>query len=838
MPAFGWEPTRPSQKLYLITVNQMKYLILLRIGIGFIGSLIFIMTFYLYIAYVMPLPPILQNTVDKGTTKIYDRRGELLYEVLQPEKGKKTFIPLEQIPKKFILATLAAEDIHFYEHAGVDFGAILRAILFNVKEGRIVTGGSTITQQLVRNLFSFRGERSVSEKILEAMYAVRLSHVYDKNHVLELYLNTIYYGNLAYGGESAALDYFAKHIYDLDLAESTLLTGLPQAPSAYNPLVYFDQAKKRQKYVLDQMVKYSFVSAEEADLALKEPLRFRKNKTVIKAPHFVMYILNELENIVGKTSLAHGGFSVYTTLDYRLQRMADETVSRHVKSLSDKNVTNGALLAIQPKTGDILAWVGSENYFNDDIDGAVDNITSLRQPGSAIKPFNYLLALEQGYTPATLLFDTQKQFETATGPYTPKNYDLKFHGPVRLREALASSLNVAAVKLLDSVGVENLIMFLKKFGMNTFDKGASFYGLALTLGGGEVRMLDLARAYNVIANYGDKISLNNIHKIIDTKGKIIFQKTTPQKEFILGKYGKEHAYQIIDILKDPAARLKGFGEGSVLELSREAAVKTGTTRNFRDNWTVGFTPQLLTAVWVGNADAKPMKNISGVDGAGPIWHDFMESALEFEPKLTFEKPHQLKEIEICALSGKLPTSYCAERVFEIFVPDTEPKDFDDYYRQFWILKNNGHIVQDACVNQYPLSEREQKVFVVYPPELQNWVRQNKLELPPAEQCVSSRNPSDISSKELPFIENPQNGDEYALLIHLPIQSQKIPFQVVVPASTMEVAFWLDGKEISIEKSAPFTYFWKPMKGQHILFVKAVQGDGQMLTSKEVVFTVK
>ncbi len=831
-----------------MTYRRTKHSFFLLIGLGFAALLSFIGSFYLYIAYLMPLPPVLRNTVDGGTTKIYDRRGELLYEILQPEKGKKTFITLEQIPKKFILATLAAEDIHFYEHYGIDFGAILRAVLFNVKERRIVTGASTITQQLVRNLFGFQVERSFSDKILEAMYAVRLSHVYEKKHVLELYLNSIYYGNLAYGAESAALDYFGKHIYDLDFAESTLLAGLPQAPSAYNPLIYFDRAKKRQKYVLDQMVKYQLVSAEEADTALKEPLRFRKNKMIIKAPHFVMYVLNELENIIPEKSLLNRGLSVYTTLDYRLQRMAEETVSRHVKSLSDKNATNGALLAIHPKTGEILAWVGSENYFDDDIDGAVDNITSLRQPGSAIKPFNYLLAFENGYTPATLLFDTQKQFETSTGPYTPKNYDLKFHGPVRVREALASSLNVAAVKMLNFVGVENFIVFLKKLGMDTFDRGSSFYGLALTLGGGEIRMFDLARAYNIIANYGNKFSFSNIQKIIDVKGKIIFQKIQPQKEFILGKYGKEHAYQIIDILKDPSARLKGFGEDSILELSHEAAVKTGTTRNFRDNWTVGFTPQLLTAVWVGNADAKPMKNISGVDGAGPIWHDFMESALAFEPKLTFEKPQLLKEVAICALSGKLPSSYCAERVFEIFVPKTEPKEVDDYHRQFWVLNSNGHIIQKACVDNYPLLQREQKVFVVYPPEVQNWVQENGFQLPLFEPCVSSDSSSGISSdysakrvqseKELPFIENIQNGDEYSLLTHLPVQSQKIPFRVIVPASTKEVSFWLDGKEIAQEKSLPFTYFWKPLRGQHILFIKAVQGDGQVLISKDAAFTVK
>ncbi len=801
--------------------------------------------FFLYISYVLPLPDSLTQVQTQGSIKIFDRKGQLLYEVIQPVGGKKTFIPLQQIPQNFVNATLAAEDIHFYEHGGVDLGAIARAIFFNVSEGRIVSGASTITQQLVRNLLGDTTERGYSEKILETIYAIRMSNLYSKDQILELYLNTIYYGNLSYGSESAAEDYFGKHIYDLDLAESTLLAGLPQAPSYYNPFLYLDRAKKRQQYVLDQMVKDEFIDQTSADGAANEPLTLRKNIFEMKAPHFVQYVLNQLSDLVGEKKLQEGGFSVTTTLDYDMELQAENIISEQIKKLSDKHVTNGALLAVEPSTGKVLTWVGSEDYYNNAIDGQVDMVTALRQPGSSIKPLTYLLALEKGFTPATILEDIPVEFQTETGPYAPKNYDLDFHGPVRLREALASSFNVPAVQTLNVLGLEPFLAFLQKLGIDTLDKNPSFYGLALTLGGGEVRMTDMARAFNVIANYGELFDLSTVEKITDQNGTVLYAWKQPDKTYVLGSYGKEHAYQIIDILKDPYARLKGFGEGSVLELSHEAAVKTGTTRNFRDNWTIGFTPQLLTTVWVGNADASAMHNISGVDGAGPIWHDFMESALQFEPQEKFWIPPRLHQVEICALSGMLPTDLCTNKIFDWFVYGQEPKQPDNYYQNYWVLKSNGHLIRPECVNSYPEALREQKNLITYPVDFQRWAENKGLALAPFEPCALSKTSSSAYSdaystqeKSLITMDSPSNQDDFMVDQGLPLDTQKIPFRVIASSDVEKVTFVLDQQKVTTVDQSPFNYLWLPQKGQHTLKAVAELFDGSTQESSPVQFNVQ
>ncbi len=807
--------------------------------------LIFGLSFYLYIAYFLPLPDVLTQDQSQGSIKILDRKGQLLYEIIEPSGGKKTVIPLKQIPKNFTNATLAAEDIHFYEHGGIDLLAIGRAIFFNVSEGRIVSGASTITQQLVRNLLGYTTQRGYPEKMLEAIYAIRMSNVYSKDQILELYLNTIYYGNLAYGSESAALDYFGKHIYDLDLAESALIAGLPQAPSYYNPFLYLDRAKKRQKYVLDQMVKYGFIQQSDADAAFSEPLKLRKNVFEMKAPHFVHYVLNKLEDIVGEKKLHEGGFSVYTTLDLDMELQAESIISQQVKSLSDKHVTNGALLAIEPKTGKVLSWVGSEDYYNDEIDGQVDMITALRQPGSSIKPLMYLLSLEKGYTPATILEDVPVEFQTETGPYAPKNYDLDFHGPVRLREALASSFNVPAVQTLNTLGVESFMAFLNKLGIQTLNNNPNFYGLALTLGGGEVRMMDMARAFNVLANYGDFLDLTSIEKITGQNGTELYAWKQAQKTYVLGSEGKEHAYQIIDILKDPNARLKGFGEGSVLEISHDAAVKTGTTRNFRDNWTIGFTPQLLTTVWVGNADASPMHNISGVDGAGPIWHDFMEAALQFEPNEKFTVPSRLHQVEVCALSGKLPTDLCTDRIYEWFVKGHEPKEKDDYYQNYWVLKANGHLIRPECLDNYPESSRQQKTLITYPVAFQRWAENKGLALAAFEPCALSKTTSSAYSdayatqeKPLVTLDTPSNQDEFLIDQGVPLDTQKIPFRVSASSDVEKITFVLDNENIAALEQKPFSYLWLPKKGHHTLKVTAELYNGTTQESLPVNFKVQ
>lgn len=800
-------------------------------------------SFYIYIAYFLPLPDFL-NVSGGSTTKIYDRKGVLLYEVIKPELGKRSIIPLEKIPRSMIDATLASEDINFYSHPGVDVLAIMRAIFFNFQEGRVVSGASTITQQLVRNMIGTTRRRDFWDKTLEAVYAVRISNVYSKNQILELYLNTVYYGNMAYGIESAAESYFGKHVYDLDLAQITFIAGLPQSPSRYDPYVSFESAKQRQRYVLNQMEKHGFILGQDNEAAYAEPIKLRANKYLMKAPHFVHYVINQLESIYGEDALLYGGLKITTTLDYDLQLEAERIVKMYMERLENHNVNNGALLAMDTYSGQILVWVGSADYFNNDIDGAVDMVTALRQPGSSIKPFNYLLAFEKGYTPATVIYDVPTQFSTASGPYSPKNYDLDYHGPVRVRTALASSYNIPAVKTLEFAGVNNFITFLGKMGINTLKNSADHYGLALTLGGGEVRLLDMAEAYNVIANLGDKFDQSVVLEVKDNDSNVIYEWEKPEGVYILGDRGREHAYQIIDILKDNNARLPGFGDGSVLNIDYEAAVKTGTTRNFRDNWTIGFSPNLLTAVWVGNADAGAMENVSGIDGAAPIWADFMETALQFSPKRFFLAPDSLIEVEICALSGKLPTAECADRVFELFDKENAPTQQDDYFIKYWVNKVNGKIVEAECAKSYDSSLLEQKVLVTYPAELQKWAVEKGLNLPPYEPCPGSYGYSntytngyaDGNSASI-FLDSPANNDEYLIDTILPLNDQRIPLRVTVPHETIKVTFYIDGITLATQTEHPFTYLWEPKKGKHNLKAEAELIGGRKIESDTVSFSI-
>jgi penicillin-binding protein 1C len=802
------------------------------------GCLIVALSFYFYVAYLIPLPDALADTGNMPTSKIFDRNGVLLYEILRPETGKSSFVPLAQIPKKFIEATLSSEDINYYSHQGVDFAAILRAVFLNVEQQRIVSGGSTITQQLVRNMLGMAQARGLADKLLEAIYSVRISHAYGKDEILELYLNRIYFGNLSYGAQTAALNYFAKNIYDLDLAQMSFLAGLPQSPSAYNPYLHFESAKNRQKYVLDRMTENNFISAADAEAAFAEPLRLRSNKVNIKAPHFVQSVISQIEERYGEDFLVRGGINVTTTLDYSLQLKAEKMLDTQVQFLSRNNVSNGALVGMDVKTGQILAYVGSADYFNQKIDGAVDMVRALRQPGSSIKPLTYLLAFEKGYTPATVIYDIPTQFNTATGPYSPKNYDLDYHGPVRARIALASSYNIPAVKTLDYVGVENFIGFLKKLGIDTLTRSSDFYGLALTLGGGEVRLIDMANAFNVIANYGVKKEYTSILGIQNDKGKKIYEWRQPEGEYVLGEDGREHAYQIIDILKDPLARIPGFGEQSVLEIPREAAVKTGTTRNFRDNWTIGFTPQLLTAVWVGNADATPMENVSGVDGAAPVWADFMESALAGRPEEKFIRPPGLVEKELCAISGMLATEFCPDKIYELFVKGFEPKESDNYYREYTIDKSTGYAIPDECRSEYPANNLIKEVILTYPLELQRWAAGKGFKSPVIASCKRSGGYTDEYpptytgdySRGALTIDNPVNDDIYMIEGSMPLDSQKVPFRVTVSSEIKEVTFLIDQKPAATQKEFPFTYLWPPEKGRHELVARGVSSGGKIIES--------
>ncbi len=566
------------------------------------------------------------------TTRIYDRRGALLAELW--EEGRRTWVGLDRISPHLINATIATEDATFYSNVGVDPARIFGAALRNAQEGQVVSGASTITMQLARNLFlgpDQRYSQSMDRKLLEAGLAQELTALFSKDELLEMYLNLLNYGHLAYGPEAASQVYFGKPAADLTLAEATLLAGIPQQPAALDPFRDFPAARARQRVVLDLMVRHGYLSPEEADAVYAEPLALNPDpdRRVFLAPHFVLYVRDVIDARLGEGTALRGGLTITTTLDLRFQDLAQETVARTVAALGPKHdLNNAALVALRPFSGEVLAMVGSAAFHDERISGQVNVALALRQPGSALKPLLYALALEENLiSPASVLWDIPVVYDLGAGrQYKPTNYDGKFHGPVTVRTALANSYNIPAVKLLDAVTVDRLLQRAEAFGIRSLNRGSAWYGLSLTLGGGEVTLLELTAAYAALASDGQQVPVEPILAAVDSRGRPVPLARRPAGE-PLRAVSPAAAFLVTDILADNAARTPMFGANSPLKLSRPAAAKTGTTDDWRDNWTVGYTRYLVTGVWAGNTDGRPMKQVSGVSGAGPIWHDFMEGVL-------------------------------------------------------------------------------------------------------------------------------------------------------------------------------------------------------------------
>ncbi len=566
------------------------------------------------------------------TTRIYDRRGALLAELW--EEGRRTWVGLDRISPHLINATIATEDATFYSNVGVDPARIFGAALRNAQEGQVVSGASTITMQLARNLFlgpDQRYSQTMDRKMLEAGLAQELTALFSKDELLEMYLNLLNYGHLAYGPEAASQVYFGKPAAELTLSEATLLAGIPQQPANLDPFRDFPAARARQRVVLDLMVRHGYLSQEEADAAYAESLVLNPDpdRRILLAPHFVFYVRDVLDARLGQGVAVRGGLTVTTTLDLRFQDLAQETVARTVAALGPKHdLTNAALVALRPTSGEVLAMVGSADFYNERISGQVNVARSPRQPGSAIKPLLYALALDENLiSPATVLWDIPVVYDLGSGlQYKPANYDGKFHGPVTVRSALANSYNIPAVKLLDAVTVDRLLQRAEAFGVRSLDRGSAWYGLSLTLGGGEVTLLELTAAYAALASEGRQVAAEPILAVLDSRGRPLPLAQRPAGE-PLQAVSPAAAFLVTDILADNKARTPMFGANSPLKLSRPAAAKTGTTDDWRDNWTLGYTRFLVAGVWTGNADGRPMKKVSGVAGAGPIWHDFMEAVL-------------------------------------------------------------------------------------------------------------------------------------------------------------------------------------------------------------------
>jgi len=669
----------------------------------FLTILLFVFAFLGWLFYDIPSPKNLSSGNLPVSTKIFDRNGKLIYEIYADQR--RTPVDINQIPAYVKDATIAIEDREFYKHHGFSLTGIARAFYKTVFKGKL-EGGSTLTQQLVKNSL-LTPERTIKRKIKEFVLATLVEATYSKDKILEMYLNQIPYGSTAYGIESASELYFGKEAKDLTLAEAALLAGLPAAPTAYSPFgANPERAKVRQELVLKRMVEDGYISQEEADKAKKEELKYAKPQK-LKAPHFTLWVKELLAEKYGDSVVEQGGLRVTTTLDLDLQEFAEEQVASEVGKLKKQNVGNGIALVTRPKSGEILAMVGSKDYFAEDEDGKVNVIFSLRQPGSSIKPLNYALAIENKIiTASTPLADIPTCFIiSGQPPYCPKNYDNTFHGIQQVRFALGNSLNIPAVRVLALNGIENFIDFAKKMGITTFED-PSRYGLSLTLGGGEVRPYDMAIAFGVFANQGIKVPLNPILKVEDWKGKV-YEETKPDEVEGERVLSAETAFIISNILSDNGARSLAFGPSSLLNVKGhpEVSVKTGTTNDRRDNWTIGYTTHILALSWVGNNNNQEMSGaVSGVSGASPIWNLIIKYALDKAEKGEYNKndsghgiqpkPDGVVGTNVCIDSGNKATDdagnplACPTR-FEYFLKDKVGAGIDMGQKDIAIDKTTG-----------------------------------------------------------------------------------------------------------------------------------------------------
>ena len=714
----AFEPTTSRQNRNTQNVGQRSGKLFSRFGnmscvIRALIALVFILVIvglfllslgvYEYYSIANSLPSVSdlqQHTSQFETTRILDRNGDLLYEILDPNAGLRTFVPLDKISPALVAATIATEDKDYYSHPGYDVWAIIRAIWQNYTQGEIVSGASTITQQLARSLLLSPQERQQTylRKAREIILAAEITRHYSKDQILEIYLNEIYYGNLSYGIEAASETYFGTTADQLTLSQASFLAGLPQSPAVYDIFTNRDATLARQQEVLNLMMQASYeqncihvsnndqpVCVTPADVASAAAqtrnYAFLSPSVNMRYPHWVNYVRSQLEASYDPQTIYRSGFTIYTTLDPTLQDYAQQLVANQVTALAGNHAMDGALVAIRPSTGEILAMVGSADFNNAAISGQVNMaVSETRQPGSSIKPVNYVAAFEKGWTPATLIWDVPSEFPPSGDPndthppYIPNNYDNKFHGPVTVRTALANSYNIPAVKTLQFVGVygdQGMIAMAQRLGITSLTRDD--YGLSLTLGGGDVSVLEMTGMFSVFANSGIRVPPVSILKIVDYQGKVVYQYVPPQGQQVISP---EHAYLITSILSDNQARAPMFGTDSVLNLPFPAAAKTGTTNDFRDNWTLGYTPDLVTGVWVGNADYTPMVNTTGVSGAAPIWSQFMQYAVPYLTKGSptwFARPAGIVEETICSLSGTLPSQWCKSGTrTEIFASDQLP----------------------------------------------------------------------------------------------------------------------------------------------------------------------
>lgn len=680
---------------------------------GLIGFIVLTVVLFLWYGRDLPTPGKLTSAQASSSSGIYDRNGTLLYSVYQNQN--RIYVKLSDIPKYLQEGTIAIEDKNFYTNQGFSITGYIRAAV-NVVLLRGLSGGSTLTQQLVKNSL-LTSERTLPRKIKELMLSIQVDKKYTKDQILEMYLNDVPYGGTAVGVQTAAQQYFGKDVKDLDLAQSAFLSGLPQSPSVYSPFSGNTYYLNRTKLVLNAMVGQGYITQKQGDDAYKEiaNYKFEQKDIGIKAPHFVMYIKQQLEQQFGAAAVENGGLRVKTSLDYNIEKQAEDIVKAEIAKDKDLKVGNGAAMVTNPKTGEILAMVGSEDYFNTENDGNFNAALAMRQPGSSLKPITYAVGLSKGYTAATMFMDVATNFKAndQEKDYIPVNYDGKYRGPIQMRFALANSINVPAVKMLAMVGIKNVMQKAYDMGISDWqptDANLKDVGYSLVLGGRDVRLIDEMQAYGVFANQGLKQPLVSILEVDDSKGNVLYKYNPPSPQRVLSQ---EVTFLISHILLDNTARSMEFGPYSQLVVAGHpsVSVKTGTTNDIKDNWTIGYTPDYVVGVWVGNNDNTPMSRVaSGITGAAPIWNRIISYVLKDKKDNPPQKPNDVIAMQIDALSGGLPKDGQATRS-EYFIQGTQPTAQGVIYQKVKLSKHQQGKLADS--SEIQAGDYDTKDYIIF-----------------------------------------------------------------------------------------------------------------------------
>lgn len=736
---------KPDWPKFLATITFLAFFLVL-LGSIFSGILLVV------VAKDLPRPDRIVRK-EGFATKIYDRNDKLIYDVFGEQK--RTSVQLYEVPSALREATVSIEDKDFYKHSGFDPKGYLRIVYYLFVRHRL-QGSSTLTQQLVKNVL-LSSERTIVRKVKEFILALEIESKYSKDQILQMYLNEAPYGGTAWGVEEAARTYFGESVSELNLTESAFLAGLPQSPSRYSP---FGQTSKayvnRTKDVLRRMREDGKISDKEEKDSLTEleNLQFASQSGTLKAPHFVMYIKKLLEDKYGEKAVELGGLRVSTSLDLDFQEKVQEIVSSEIAKVEKVHITNGASVVIDPSTGEILAMVGSKNYDDPNYDGKFNVVTSKnRQPGSSIKPVTYVTGLKKGYTASTLLMDTLTKFPGGDKPeYEPVNYDGKEHGPLQFRYALGNSINIAAVKMLSMVGLKEMLTTAYEMGFSTLEptgENMRRLGLSVTLGGGEVSLLDMATAYSAFANTGLKVEPVAVLKVTDKDGNILEEfRPLPGRRVL----SEGEAFIISNILSDNEARKMTFGENSLLKFTdRQMAVKTGTTNDKRDNWTIGWTSQVIVGTWVGNNDNTPMKSVvSGISGAAPIWRKIILEYLKDKPVENLVTPSEIVTADVDSVSGYRSHDGFPQRT-EFFIRGTDPSGEDPVHLKLKICKSEKKLATLVDIARGDYDEKEYFIFKENDPfaeqgkenrwqkGIDNWLAKQTDEKfhPPTEYCNTS-----------------------------------------------------------------------------------------------------